>query len=162
MDRDMDRDMDVDVDIGRSRCFSTFFPFDIFSTRRPVLSHLTFCPIRRFFHSAFFPFGVSYYSTFCPIRRFFHSMFNPIQRFFHSTFYRSTFCTFGVCYFDILSVNRIYNAVDAIHKSSDSLYSTVWSNTLFYITESTDPGGGVTMIYVFCFFKIINSIMTVG
>jgi hypothetical protein len=50
-DGQMDTDMDVDVDMGRCRCFSTFLPFDIFSTSRPVFSHSTFCPVWRFFHS---------------------------------------------------------------------------------------------------------------
>ncbi len=57
MDRDMDRDMDVDVDMGRSRCFLTFFPFDIFSTSRPVFSHEQFAVI--ILHVDFLP------ETFC-------------------------------------------------------------------------------------------------
>ncbi len=111
-------DTDMDVDIGRwtrtqtetwtdpefFRHFfhSTFFP--------PVGLFFPFGDLSHsaFFHSTFFPFGVSYYSTFCPIWRFFHSTFCPIRRFFHSMFSRWMFFTFGVCYFEILSVNRTF------------------------------------------------------
>jgi hypothetical protein len=49
-------------------------------------------------HSAFFPFDLLY-----------HSAFFPFDILSHSAFCLSTFCTFGVCYFDILSVNPLYN-----------------------------------------------------
>ncbi len=97
-------------DVCRHFFHSTLFP------PVGVLSHSTFCPIQRFFHSTLFPFGVSYYSTFCLIRRFFRSTFCPIRRFFHSTFcpigvlsfdvLSFDVCTFGLCSFDIFLVNR--------------------------------------------------------
>jgi hypothetical protein len=37
-----------------------------------------------------------------------HSAFFPFDVLSHSAFCLSTFCPFGVCYFDILSVNRQY------------------------------------------------------
>jgi hypothetical protein len=97
--------------------------FDIFSIRHFFHQAAYFFPFDVLSHSAFFPFGVSYYSIFCPIRRFFHLMFCPIRRFFHLTFcpirrfvFRRfvvrRFFTFGVCYFDILSVNLFHNVVD--------------------------------------------------
>jgi hypothetical protein len=68
-----------------SRCFSTFFPFDIFSSWR--FFHSTFCPIRHFFHSIFLQFDLLSHSTFCPIRRF---------------------VPFGVLFFDVLSFEVFY------------------------------------------------------
>jgi hypothetical protein len=117
-DTDTDRDMHVDVDMGRSRCFLTFFPFNLFCHEWAcffpfdVLSRWAFFPfsvfsIRRFLlfnllsqsmffpfdvlsHSAFFPFDVLSYSAYCL-----------------STFCRSTYCTFIICYFNILSVHPL-------------------------------------------------------
>ncbi len=72
---------------------SAFFPFNVFSSRHFVpfglLSHSTLVPFDVLSHSAFFPFDVLSHSAFCL-----------------STFCRSSFCPLGVCYFDILSVNR--------------------------------------------------------
>jgi hypothetical protein len=72
---------------------SAFFPFDVFSIRCFVpfglLSHSTLVPFDILSHSAFFPFDVLSHSAF-----------------WLSTLCCSTFCPFGVCYFDILSVNR--------------------------------------------------------
>jgi hypothetical protein len=105
-----------------------------------LVFYSTFCPTQRFvsfnvlYHSAFFPFGVfpfnvSYYLTFCPIRRFFpvdvlsHVAFFPFNILSHSafcllTFCRSTFFTFGICYFDILSVNRIFCRTSILYEIS--------------------------------------------
>jgi hypothetical protein len=52
MDTDTDRDMHVNVDMGRSRCFSTFFPFNIFCHQAACFS-----PFDVLSRSAFFPFG---------------------------------------------------------------------------------------------------------
>jgi hypothetical protein len=86
MDTNTDKDMHVDMDMGRSRCFSTFFPFNIFCHQWACFFPFNVLSRSHFFHSAFFPFGVSYYSTFCPSRCFYHFTFCPIRRFFHLTF----------------------------------------------------------------------------
>ncbi len=89
----------------------TFLTSDIFY-------HSTFCPNRPFLLSTLFLFGVLSHSTLCPIRHFLHSILClfgilshstlcPFDIFYHSTFCHSTFFTFGVCYFDILSVNLL-------------------------------------------------------
>ncbi len=72
---------------------SAFFPFDVFSIQCfllfDLLSHTAFFPFDVLSHSAFFPFDVLSHSALCL-----------------STFCRSAFLTFGVFYFNILSVNR--------------------------------------------------------
>jgi hypothetical protein len=74
--------------------YSANFIFNVFSIRRFLLfdlwSHSTFFPFDVLSHSAVFPFDVLSHSAFCL-----------------STFCRSTFRTFCVFYFDILSVNHI-------------------------------------------------------
>jgi hypothetical protein len=75
-----------------------------------------FCPIRHYFYSTFCPIRYYFYSTFCPIqhyvpfglyyfRHYVYSAFCPIRHFIPFDVCRSKFCTFGVCYFDILSVH---------------------------------------------------------
>jgi hypothetical protein len=90
--------------------YSTFCPIRRFSIRHLVLFgyfsiqrffQSTFCTIRPFVHLMFFPFDVSSHLAFFPFNVLSHSAFCL------STLCRSAFCTFGVCYFDILSVNRL-------------------------------------------------------
>ncbi len=90
-DTNMDMDMDILFPTVVSQIWLTFLIFY-------VLSHLTFCPIRRFFHSPFFLVDVSYCSTFCPSRRFFHSTFCHIRRFVLRRFLRLAFFTLTFCW----------------------------------------------------------------
>jgi hypothetical protein len=108
MDTDTNRDMDVDVDIVLSR---RFVPFDVFSfdvLSHSVFLHSTFCPIRRFVPFGVFSIRRFFQLTFCPIRPFVPFDVSSIRRFLpFGVFSIQCFVPFGVCYFDILSVNRL-------------------------------------------------------
>jgi hypothetical protein len=137
---------------------STLLTFDIpcystFCTIRPFF-HLKFCPIRLFFHSTFCPvrlfflfdifsirrfllFNLLSHSTLVPFNVLYHSAFFPFDVLSHSafclsTFWRSTFCTFGVCYFDILSVNQFSN-VKKMSRVSFNFYNVFGLNHCFCI-----------------------------
>ncbi len=92
MDRDRDRDTWTWTWTWADRHCILFF--DILS--HSTFWHSTFCPIRHFSIRHFVSFDVISVRQFVP--------FDVLS---HSTFCRSTFCPFGVCDFDILSVNRL-------------------------------------------------------
>ncbi len=84
-------------------CIQHFVPFDI-------ISILHFVPFDIMSHLAFITFDIMSIRRFVPfdilsVRHFVSFDILLFGILSHSTICRSTFCTFGVCYFDILSVN---------------------------------------------------------
>jgi hypothetical protein len=93
-----------------------FVPFNIISIRHfvpfAVISIRHFVPFDIMSHSAFITFDIMSLRRFVPfdilsVRHFVSFDIFSFGNVSHSTFCRSTFFPFGVCYFNILSVNQM-------------------------------------------------------
>ncbi len=104
-----------------------FVPFDIISIWHVVpfdiISIRHFVPFDIMSHSAFITFDIMSVRCFVPfnilsVRHFVSFDILSFGIVSHSTFCRSAFCIFGVCYFDILSVNHFFYSESFLPVSS--------------------------------------------
>jgi hypothetical protein len=129
-----------------------YFPFEVLSHSTIstflifYVFHSTFCPIQRFVPFGVFSircfllFDLLFHSTFFPFDVFSHSAFFPFDVLSHSAFCLSTFCrltffTFGIFYFDILSVNPVFCCISvslSILPSGLSMFFPFYLSELFY------------------------------